>query len=135
MMTIGDSLPVLNIFTWSPVQMSFYQEIHDTAPCPVSVLSPCYHWKIPFGGLVPGFWCTPSKTGAKLRPELQQLYDTAWDHATDDERQYLHIIRQRIDQGSLAELVARRYKKEQEIIPVLGDLAMCLKNNSPYSLQ
>jgi hypothetical protein len=63
------------------------------------------------------------------------LYNTAWDHATDDERQYLHIIRQRIDQGSLAELVARRYKKEQEIIPVLGDLAMCLKNNSPYSLQ
>jgi hypothetical protein len=63
------------------------------------------------------------------------LFYTAWDHATDDERQYLHIIRQRIDQGSLAELVTRRYKKEQEIIPVLEELAMCLKNNTPYSLQ
>jgi hypothetical protein len=63
------------------------------------------------------------------------LFYTAWDHATNDEQQYLLIIRQRIDQGSLAELVTRRYKKEQEIIPVLGDLAMCLKNNSPYSLQ
>jgi hypothetical protein len=62
------------------------------------------------------------------------LYDTAWDHAPDDEWQNLPIIRQRIDQGSLAELVARRYKKEQKIIQVLGDLAMCLKNNSPYSL-
>jgi hypothetical protein len=36
--------------------------------------------------------------------------------------------------GSLAELVSRRYKKEQDIIPVLEDLAMCLKDNSPYSL-
>jgi len=72
---------------------------------------------------------------AELRPELQQLYDTAWHHATDDERQFLPIIRQRIGQGSLAELVTRRYKKEQEIIPVLEELAMCLKNNTPYSLQ
>jgi hypothetical protein len=71
---------------------------------------------------------------AELRSELQQLYDTAWDHATDDERHYLPIIRQRIVQGNLAELVTRRYKKEQEIIPILEDLAMCLKNNSPYSL-
>jgi hypothetical protein len=71
---------------------------------------------------------------ADLRSELQQLYDTAWDHATDDERHYLPIIRQRIVQGNLAELVTRRYKKEQEIIPILEDLAICLKNNSPYSL-
>jgi hypothetical protein len=37
--------------------------------------------------------------------------------------------------GSLAELITRQYKKEQDIIPVLEDLAMCLKNHSPYSLQ
>jgi hypothetical protein len=36
--------------------------------------------------------------------------------------------------GSLAELVSRRYKKEQDIISVLEDLAMCLKYNSPCSL-
>jgi hypothetical protein len=36
--------------------------------------------------------------------------------------------------GSLAELVTRRYKKEQDVIPVLEDLAMCLNYNSPYSL-
>lgn len=69
-----------------------------------------------------------------LRPELQRLYDFAWDHATDDERQYLPIIRKRIEQGSLAELITRRYKKEQDIVPVLADLAMCLKANCPFSL-
>jgi hypothetical protein len=37
--------------------------------------------------------------------------------------------------GSLAELITRRYKKEQDIMHVLEDLAICLKNNSPYSLQ
>jgi hypothetical protein len=71
---------------------------------------------------------------AELRPELQKLYDAAWNHATDDERQYLPVIRQRIERGSLAELIAHRYKKEQNIVPVLLDLAMCLKFNTPYNL-
>jgi gamma-glutamyl:cysteine ligase YbdK (ATP-grasp superfamily) len=78
---------------------------------------------------------TAIRTGtAELRQELQRLYTTAWDHATDDERQYLPVIRQRIEEGSLAELITRRYKKEEDIIPVLEDLAMCLKNNFPFSL-
>jgi gamma-glutamyl:cysteine ligase YbdK (ATP-grasp superfamily) len=71
---------------------------------------------------------------AELRPELQRLYDAAWNHATDDERQYLPVIRQRIEQGSLAELISRRYKKEQDMIPVLTDLVTCLKFNTPYNL-
>jgi hypothetical protein len=33
--------------------------------------------------------------------------------------------------GSLTELITRRYKKEQDSIPVVEDLAMCLKYNSP----
>ncbi|MDD1695636.1 MAG: glutamate-cysteine ligase family protein [Methanoregula sp.] len=76
---------------------------------------------------------TAIRTGtAGLRPELQSLYDAAWSHATDDEQKYLPVIRQRIEQGSLAELITRRYKKEQDIFPVLADLAMCLKLNHPY---
>jgi hypothetical protein len=71
---------------------------------------------------------------AELRPELQHLYDAAWNHATDDERQYLPVIRQRIEQGSLAELISLRCKKEQDSIPVLTDLARCLKFNIPYNL-
>ena len=71
---------------------------------------------------------------AELRPELQRLYETAYNHATNDERQYLPLIRQRIEQGNLAELITRRYKKEQDIVPVLTDLATCLKFNRPYNL-
>jgi hypothetical protein len=69
----------------------------------------------------------------ELRPELQRLYDAAWKHATDEERLYLPIISQRIGQGSLAERISQRYEKEHEIIPILTDLAMCLKTNTPYN--
>jgi hypothetical protein len=69
---------------------------------------------------------------AGLRPELHRLYDAAWRRATDDERQYLPVILQRIEQGSLAELIRKRYQREGEIVPVLADMAMCLKLNIPY---
>jgi glutamate---cysteine ligase / carboxylate-amine ligase len=68
----------------------------------------------------------------ELRPELNHLYDAAWKHATDDERQYLPIIRERITRGSLAECIRERYEKEQDIIPILADMAISLKMNSPY---
>jgi hypothetical protein len=69
---------------------------------------------------------------AAFRPELERLYDAAWSHATDDERVYLPIIKNRISQGSLAELFRDRFLKDGEIFPVLFDLAMCLKMNTPY---
>jgi hypothetical protein len=67
-----------------------------------------------------------------LRPELNRLYDAAWKHATDDERQYLPVIGQRIVQGSLAECISRSYNEEKGIIPLLSDMAMSLKMNVPY---
>jgi hypothetical protein len=71
---------------------------------------------------------------AGLRPELRQLYTRAWDHATAEERLYLPVISNRIEQGSLAELVRERYKREREIVPVLSDLATSLQTNRPYGL-
>ena len=68
-----------------------------------------------------------------LRPELNRLYDAAWRCATEEEREYLPVIRQRIAQGSLAERISRRFEKEREIVPILADLAMCLKTNTPYN--
>ncbi len=68
----------------------------------------------------------------ELRPELNRLYDAAWKYATPDEREYLPIISKRIAQGSLAELISRRFEKEHEIVPVMEELAMCLKTNTPY---
>jgi hypothetical protein len=71
---------------------------------------------------------------AGLRNELVQLYDTAWNHATEDERVYLPVIRSRIEHGSLAELIRDRFLKEGEIVPLLGDMAKCLRSNTPYNL-
>ena len=64
-----------------------------------------------------------------LRPELLKLYDLAWRHAMDDERRYLPVIRQRITEGSLAELMRDRFEKDGEIVPIM---AACLQKNQPY---
>jgi glutamate---cysteine ligase / carboxylate-amine ligase len=69
---------------------------------------------------------------AAFRPELQQLYTRAWDHATAEERTYLPFISQRIEQGSLGEIIRERYERERDIIPILADLACSLKTNVPY---
>jgi Glutamate-cysteine ligase family 2(GCS2) len=72
------------------------------------------------------------KGTAAFRPELQRLYDRAWSHATTEERRYLPVIRCRIENGSLAELMQERYGREQDILPILSDMAMALKTNRPY---
>jgi hypothetical protein len=70
-----------------------------------------------------------------LRPELLKLYEIAWRHATDDERRYLPVIRQRITEGSLAELMRVRVEREGEIVPILSDMAACLQKNQPYGVR
>jgi hypothetical protein len=72
---------------------------------------------------------------AGLIPELEQLYAAAWDHATHEELRYLPVIRDRIEQGSLAELICDRYRNDHDIIPTLADLAACLKTNQPYTVR
>lgn len=72
---------------------------------------------------------------AGLRPELSRLYERAWSHATPEERLYLPVVWERIEHGSLAELVAGRYDREREIVPILVDLATSLKTNRPYGLE
>ncbi len=69
---------------------------------------------------------------ATVREDLNRLYEAAWGKATPEERQYLPVIQNRIAQGSLAEQIARRYREEQDIIPILSDLAHCLRYNKPY---
>ncbi|MEI8331076.1 MAG: hypothetical protein WCF90_05440, partial [Methanomicrobiales archaeon] len=49
-----------------------------------------------------------------LRFELGNLYEIAWRHATEDERRYLPVIRQRITEGSLT--VFRRDRFDGEIV-------------------
>ncbi|MFA5269242.1 MAG: glutamate-cysteine ligase family protein [Methanoregula sp.] len=69
---------------------------------------------------------------AAFRPELQQVYTMAWDHATPEERHYLPVIEDRIEHGSLAEIISERFLREREISPTLNDLALALKTNVPY---
>ena len=70
---------------------------------------------------------------AACRDELRQLYQKAWDHATPDERSYLPVVKDRIENGSLAELMRERYEREREIVPILADMAHALRTNKPYS--
>jgi glutamate---cysteine ligase / carboxylate-amine ligase len=72
------------------------------------------------------------KGTAAFRPELLQIYTRAWDHATAEERIYLPFISQRIEHGSLGEIIRERYEREQKIIPILAELACALKTNEPY---
>jgi hypothetical protein len=63
------------------------------------------------------------------------LYGAAWNHATGEEREYLPVIRQRIERGSLAERISQRYEEERDIVPILAELALCLKTNTPYDIE
>jgi glutamate---cysteine ligase / carboxylate-amine ligase len=69
----------------------------------------------------------------EIRSELEVLYELALHHATGDEKRYLPIILERIRLGSLAELMQERFRDEKEIIPVLSDMAECLRSNLSYS--
>ena len=71
---------------------------------------------------------------AMLRPELEQLYASAWQKATDDERRYLPVILNRIQNGSLAEQITSRFREERDIVPILSDMAHCLRFNIPYGM-
>ena len=74
------------------------------------------------------------KGTAGLRPELEALYAHAWKRATPEELKYLPVIERRIEKGSLAELIAERYRKEKKIEPILADMAHCLRENIPYGM-
>ena len=69
---------------------------------------------------------------AEVKPELVDLFNQAWKHANAEERLYLPVIANRIERGSLAELIRDRYERDGDIIPILHDMAMCLRTNSSY---
>lgn len=70
-----------------------------------------------------------------LRPELERLYFAAQKSATKEERIYLPIVARRIEQGSLAELMAQKFKETGEIKPLLDEMEWSLRENRPYSIE
>ncbi len=74
-----------------------------------------------------------------MRPELEALLRQAERSATKEERGYLPLIAQRIEQGSLAELMMQKLQEtgavEEEIKGLMRQMQWCLKENQPYSVE
>jgi gamma-glutamyl:cysteine ligase YbdK (ATP-grasp superfamily) len=72
---------------------------------------------------------------ANLRPELRRLCKAAMIAARPDERRFLPLIETKIETGSLAEVMADRIKEENGPLPVMRELAFCLRDNVPYQCE
>ena len=78
--------------------------------------------------------------GKTARQVCQYYFNLALEHADEDEKKYLSLVKKRIDEGSLSELiranVLRRTEKtdfHQAIVDVYSTLINCLSNNEIYS--
>jgi gamma-glutamyl:cysteine ligase YbdK (ATP-grasp superfamily) len=65
------------------------------------------------------------------RPELLRLYHSALAVATPEERAYLPLVRKRIEEGSVAEVIAQRLKEGEDTQALFQCLASSLRDNSP----
>ncbi|NTV01141.1 MAG: hypothetical protein HGA55_08505, partial [Methanoregulaceae archaeon] len=73
-----------------------------------------------------------SRGTPELRPELLRLLRAAERAASSEERHYLPLVRQRIEEGSLAELLVRDWRDERDMVSLMKRLAGCLATNNPY---
>jgi hypothetical protein len=73
-----------------------------------------------------------SRGTPELRPELLRLLRAAERASTPSERRYLPLVRQRIEEGSLAELLVRDWREEKDLPFLMKRLAGCLARNIPY---
>jgi gamma-glutamyl:cysteine ligase YbdK (ATP-grasp superfamily) len=71
------------------------------------------------------------KGTASCRPELLRLYNIASRAATSEESGYLPIIKKRIEEGSIAEMMAQQVKDGRPPREVALRMAGCLKANRP----
>ena len=69
-----------------------------------------------------------------MNAELRQLYDLAWRNATPDERGYLPIMKDRIENWSLAERMTGRLSQGETLTTVLADMETCLRENLSYGM-
>jgi gamma-glutamyl:cysteine ligase YbdK (ATP-grasp superfamily) len=68
---------------------------------------------------------------ASCRPELVRLYKAASRAATSEELAYLPLIERRIEEGSLAEVMAARVRDGETVQEVAASMACCLRDNAP----
>jgi carboxylate-amine ligase len=77
--------------------------------------------------------------GETARQVCQHLFNLALENAEEDEKKYLWIVKKRIENGSLSDLIRERILKKTQktdlneaIINVYSTLIKCLANNQPY---
>jgi len=81
-----------------------------------------------------------SPNGKTARQVCQHYLNIALKHANEDEKKYMWLVKKRIEEGNLSELirarVLRRAQKtdfHQAIVDVYSTLIKCLIDNQPYS--
>jgi gamma-glutamyl:cysteine ligase YbdK (ATP-grasp superfamily) len=77
--------------------------------------------------------------GKTARQVCQNYLHLANENSTEDEKKYLWLVKRRIDEGCLSELIRARVSKRAEktdfhqaIIDVYSTLIKCLHDNQPY---
>jgi carboxylate-amine ligase len=77
--------------------------------------------------------------GQTARQVCSQLYETAWKNASNEEKEYLSIIKKRIENGNLSEIIHERVRKRAQktdlreaIRDVYLSLTNSLRDNQPY---
>lgn len=82
---------------------------------------------------------TANPYGHTAREVCRHLYDVAWKNASNEERDYLRLVHQRIENGNLSEVirgnVQRRSQKSdlrEAVLDVYLGLAKSLRDNRPY---
>lgn len=71
---------------------------------------------------------------AELKEELRALFKKAWENAEEEEKQYLKIIRERIENGSLGEIILKKLQsfEVEEIRRICEELSKCLERNEVF---
>jgi len=82
---------------------------------------------------------TEHPRGRTARDVCRFLFDTAWRNASKEEREYLPIVKKRIDTGSLSDVIRERVKRRAQktdfkdaVVSVYSTLAESLMDNQPY---
>ncbi|MDD1716539.1 MAG: glutamate-cysteine ligase family protein [Methanolinea sp.] len=68
-----------------------------------------------------------------LGPELSALYRKAESCATAEERSYLPLIRTRIEEGCLAQVLLDEFRETRDLQGIMAKASRCLFENEPYT--
>jgi hypothetical protein len=77
--------------------------------------------------------------GPTARSVCEYFYRLAFKHALDEEKLYLPIVKRRIDEGNLSEIISRKVKQKAQktdmheaIFSEYSNLVRSLRDNTPY---